>query len=81
MTLDELMMKYKSPDNETSLAKGIPIKLLPWFQGEFSSPSRIKVRYIFRGVSIPGVYKRPQSWCHKAMVDTFAIYKRSSYDY
>ena len=26
MTLDELMIKYESPANETSLAKGIPIK-------------------------------------------------------
>ena len=76
MTLDELMIKYASPANESSLAKNIPIKLLPWFQGEFSGPSRKKVRYIFRGVSIPGVYKRPQSWCHKAMADTFAIYNR-----
>jgi hypothetical protein len=77
MTLDKLMIKYESPDNETSLAKGIPIKLLSWVQGEFKHPSRRKVRYVFRGVSIPGSYRRPQSWCHKAMADTFAIYKRS----
>ena len=77
MTLDKLMIKYKSPAGETSLAKGIPIKLLPWVQGEFNTPSRIKVRYVFRGVSIPGLYKRPLSWCHKHMADTFAIYKRS----
>ena len=77
MTLDELMIKYESPDNETSLAKGIPIKLLPWVQKEFNAPSRRKVRYVFRGVSIPGLYQRPQSWCHKHMADTFAIYKRS----
>ena len=77
MTLDKLMIKYESPDNETSLAKGIPIKLLSWVQGEFNNPSRRKVRYVFRGVSIPGLYRRPQSWCHKHMADTFAIYKRS----
>ena len=81
MTLDELMVKYESPAGETSLAKGIPIKLLPWVQGEFNTPSRIKVRYVFRGVSIPGLYKRPQSGCHKHMEDTFANYKRSSYVY
>ena len=46
MTLDELMIKYASPANESSLAKNIPIKLLPWFQGEFAGPSRKKVRYI-----------------------------------
>ena len=81
MTLDELMIKYESPANETSLAKGIPIKLLPWVQGEFNAPSRRKVRYVFRGVSGGwrfGVwYIRPQSFCHKGMADTFAIYKRS----
>ena len=77
MTLDKLMIKYESPASETSLAKGIPIKLLSWVQGEFKHPSRRKVRYVFRGVSIPGSYRRPQSWCHKAMADTFAIYKRS----
>ncbi len=81
MTLDKLMIKYESPDNETSLAKGIPIKLLSWVQGEFNAPSRRKVRYVFRGVSIPGMYKRPQSYCHKDTADTFAIYKRSSYVY
>lgn len=76
-TLNELMIKYASPANERSLAKNIPIKLLPWFQGEFTKPwYSKKVRYIFRGVSIPGVYKRPQSWCHKDMADTFAIYNR-----
>ena len=81
MTLDKLMIKYESPDNETSLANGIPIKLLSWVQGEFNAPSRRKVRYVFRGVSIPGMYKRPQSYCHKDTADTFAIYKRSSYVY
>ena len=81
MTLDKLMIKYESPDNETSLAKGIPIKLLSWVQGEFKHPSRRKVRYVFRGVSIPGLYKRPQSFCHKGMAESFAIYKRSRYVY
>jgi hypothetical protein len=81
MTLDELMIKYESPASETSLAKGIPIKLLGWVQGKFNNPSRRKVRYVFRGVSggwrHAVWYKRPQSFCHKGMADTFAIYKRS----
>ena len=91
MTLDELLVKYESPAGETSLAKGIPIKLLPWVQKEFNAPSRRKVRYVFRGVSggwryleNMGKYEwyiRPQSFCHKGMADTFAIYKRSSYVY
>ncbi len=82
MTLDEFMSKYKSPANERSLAKGIPIKLLPQVQAEMRKRTLLskKVRYVFRGVS-NDLYKRPQSYCHKDMADTFAIYERRTYDY
>jgi len=61
---------FKSPANETSEFKGIPLdlqakvlKLLP------SKNRRIK----YRGTSKPG-YRRPQSNTIKYHADTFAIY-------
>lgn len=90
MTIDELMMKYASPANERSLAKGIPIKLLKWVQHEIANETYpTKVRYMFRGHSggwrynedldSYEWYKRPQSFCHKGMASTFAIYERPNY--
>jgi hypothetical protein len=72
MNLIELF--YKSPDNETSLAKGIPIRELKFIQSLFINEPT-KYRYVFRGKSKPG-YKRPQAYCHKVGADSFAIYER-----
>ncbi len=79
MTIDELMLKYASPANERSLAKGIPIKLLKWVQHEIANEQYpTKVRYMFRGKS-KGLFRRPQSYCPKYGADTFAIYERPNY--
>tara|TARA_B110000196_G_C20645115_1_gene430315 strand:+ start:86 stop:355 length:270 start_codon:yes stop_codon:yes gene_type:complete len=88
MNTIELLTKYSAPWNEESLAKGIPIKYLKQVQagllfGDFSD-GLTGFRYMFRGgpkyktsANKTGYSKRPQAFCHKAMADTFAIYKRS----
>ncbi len=80
MTSMEILEKYESPSNETSFAKGIPMKYLKLMQSSllyFDSLEGVKgFRYCFRGKSKPG-FKRPQAWCPRSQADTFAIYERS----
>ena len=68
---------YKSPKNESSLFKGIPIE-------ERQNPKvreLMKTRFFsvkYRGKSKPN-YQRDQSYIHKEFADTFAIYPYSGY--
>jgi hypothetical protein len=87
MNMMKLLTKHQSPWNEESLAKGIPIKYLKQVQagllfGDFSE-GLTGFRYMFRGgpkyktpANKTGYRIRPRAFCHKAMADTFAIYKR-----
>ena len=69
--------KYKSPTNESSLFKGIPIseRQNPVIR-ELMKTRLFSVKY--RGVSKPN-YSRPQSYINKEFADTFAIYPYSGY--
>jgi len=68
---------YKSPTNESSLFKGIPIseRQNPIVR-ELMKTRLFSVKY--RGVSKPN-YSRPQSNTIKEFADTFAIYPYSGY--
>ena len=66
---------FKSPNNEESIVKGVPIKLLPMFK-IYMNTFKKKVRYKYRGPSIPTIYQRPHSFCHMNHALTFAVYKR-----
>ena len=62
-----------SHPNESSIAKGIPMKYLNFFK-EFSKKVKpLKIRY--RGKSKLG-YTRVSSFCHMAYAASFAIYHR-----
>ena len=64
---------YKGP----CIASGIPIKYLKYFKEVSAHKNAMNVRYRYRGNSKPQFrYKRPQSYIHMAMADTFAIYER-----
>ena len=66
----DFLNKFKSPANETSAFKGIPMDL----QGEVLKLLPCKNRRLkYRGTSKPG-FKRPQSNTIRAYADTFAIY-------
>ena len=68
---------YKSPKNEASLFKGIPIeeRQNPKVR-ELMKTRLFSVKY--RGKSKPN-YQRDQSYIHKEFADTFAIYPYSGY--
>ena len=71
---DAFLRTYRSPDNEESIAKNIPMYLLGLYYafGKLNGSWRIK----YRGPSIPGIYNRDQSHCIKQHATSFAIYKR-----
>ena len=70
---NKIAKQYISHPNESSIAKGIPMKYLNFFK-EFSKKVKpLKIRY--RGKSKPG-YRRVSSFCHMAYADSFAIYHR-----
>ena len=68
----------------TCIASGIPIKYLKYFKEITGHKNAKKVRYRYRGnsgkkVNYQGnevIYNRPQSFCHMAGADTFALYTR-----
>ena len=68
---------YKSPKNESSSFKGIPMseRQNPAVR-ELMKTRLFSVKY--RGKSKEG-YSRPQAYCHKEGADTFAIYPYSNY--
>ena len=71
---DAFLRTYRSPDNEESIAKNIPMYLLGLYYafGKLNGSWRIK----YRGPSIPDVYNRNQSHCLRKYATSFAIYKR-----
>jgi hypothetical protein len=78
-----LLAKYISPENETSVFKGIPIDLRHSDEVRNIMMTR-KFSVKYRGKSKFGAwgtehYKRPQSHCHKEFADTFTIYPYSNY--
>ena len=68
----------------TCIASGIPVKYLKYFKEVSAQKNAKKIRYRYRGnsgkkVNYLGkevIYERPQSFCHMAGADTFAIYTR-----
>ena len=66
------------------IASGIPVKYLKYFKEVSAQKNAKKIRYRYRGnsgkkVNYLGkevIYQRPQSFCHMAGADTFAIYYR-----
>ena len=75
---DAFLRVYRSPDNEQSIAKNIPMHFLKLYYayGKLNGHWRIK----YRGPSIPGVYNRPQAHCKRQFATSFAIYERRLYD-
>jgi len=66
------------------IASGIPVKYLKYFKMVSAQKNAKKIRYRYRGnsgkkVNYLGkevIYERPQSFCHMAGADTFAVYYR-----
>ena len=69
----KITKKFKSPNRETSIVKGVPMAVEPLFK-KYLKGKGFWIRY--RGPSIPGVYDRPASHCNKEYATTFAVYKR-----
>ena len=76
--------RYRSPDYESSLWKGIPITyryhpaVLRLIRGDNERGVRLRPRY--RGKSKPALgYKRRQSYVTEEFADTFALYPVSNY--
>ncbi len=67
-----ILIKYISPENESSVFKGIPIALRNSDEVRNLMITR-KFSIKYRGKSKFN-YKRPQSHCHKEFADTFTIY-------
>ena len=76
-----ILEKYLSPENESSVFKGIPISLRQsdvvrnlMMTRKFSVKYRGKSRYNYGDM-----YIRPQAYCHKDQATSFAIYPYSNY--
>ena len=76
--------RYRSPDYESSMWKGIPIayryhpSVLRLIRGDNERGVRLRPRY--RGKSKPALgYKRRQSYVTEEFADTFALYPVSNY--
>ena len=76
--------RYRSPDYEQSLYKGIPIAyryhpaVLRLIRGD--NERRVRLRPRYRGKSKPDIgYKRRQSYVTEEFADTFALYPVSNY--
>jgi len=67
-----LLAQYRSPTNEASVFKGIPIELLHFVRTTLHEKG-LKYRTRYRGPSNP-MYRRPQAHCIKAHATTFALY-------
>ena len=84
--VNPLILKHMTPANynHSCIASGIPIKYLSYFKEVSAQKNAKKIRYRYRGnsgkkVNYLGkevIYNRPQSFCHMAGADTFAIYYR-----
>ena len=72
-TILKITEKFKSPHNESSIVKGVPMSVLPLFK-KYLKGKGFRIKY--RGPSIPGVYDRPSSHCDMKYATTFAVYKR-----
>lgn len=57
------------------IAAGIPMKYLKYFKEVSANKNAKPIRYRYRGSSTK-FYRRPQSFCHMNMAETFAIYHR-----
>lgn len=66
----KFLAKYRSPTNEASTFKGIPMDKFSKFLNLVPSKNR---RLKYRGTSKPG-FVRPQSNTIKGYADTFAVY-------
>ena len=74
MTEFQNMLKsYKSPKNEESIAKNIPMHFLDFYYKFARLNGRYRIKY--RGPSNP-TYDRPQSYCLMNQATSFAIYHR-----
>ena len=86
--VNPLLIKHLETYNGTHdgpcIASNIPIKYLSYFKEVSAQKNAKKIRYRYRGnsgkkVNYLGkevIYQRPQSFCHMAGADTFAIYYR-----
>ena len=70
--MEKVLWHYRSPYDEVSVSKGIPMKYLDLVKAAYPG----KFRYRYRGQSIRGIYRRDPSYCTQSMADSFAIYKR-----
>ncbi len=71
---EELIRLYKSPSDEISVAKGIP---MAWLKLLYLYSKRVSpLRFRYRGKSKPN-YRRPVAYVNKEFADSFAIYERN----
>ena len=75
--VNPLLVKHLTDPHgpESSIAKNIPMKYLPYFKEITGSGNGMKVRYRYRGPST-STYKRDPSYMHMNHADRFAIYYR-----
>jgi len=76
-----LLAKYLSPENETSVFKGIPISMRDSDEvRNLMMTRKFSVKYRGQSKHLGHlIYIRPQSHCHKQFAETFAIYPYSNY--
>ena len=81
LSAEGLIRQFRSPADERSIAKGIPIEFLGIFYDYSKMVQPLRIRY--RGKSkyhSDGYcyYRRPVDYIHRIYADTFAIYERKN---
>jgi hypothetical protein len=75
------MKQFRSPDDEVSIAKGIPMQFLGIFYDYSKIVQPLRIRYRGKSKSLPNgyvIYKRRPDYIHRKYADTFAVYERRS---
>ena len=81
LSAEGIIKQFRSPDDERSIAKGIPMQFLGLFYdySKMVQPLRIRYRGTSKSFSDGYVYyRRPVDYIHRKYADTFAIYERTS---
>jgi len=79
LSAEGLIQQFRSPYDECSIAKGIPIKFLGIFYDYSKMVQPLRIRYRGSSKYYPDgyrYYRRPRDYVHRIYADTFAIYKR-----
>jgi hypothetical protein len=79
LSAEGIIKQFRSPNDERSIAKGIPMQFLGLFYNYSKMVQPLRIRYRGSSKYFPNgyrYYRRPRDYIHRIYADTFAIYER-----